>query len=239
MSLRRPAVRPMSVMAVGVLLVAFELRARSLDVLADPAGWLLVAYGAWLLALAGPALAAAVAAAISTADLFMPYHYVYVDPETGAVLSTEPREGLANPDHLLWDRVSGGRAVAMAAAVVIGGLALWWTLGRLSRRADRAAASQPARRLRVLGVAVVLAWVVPYVTVVAMEVVRDGSYDPVWNDGRELVALPGFAAMICLAIALVLHRDAAWAVPPDSARPSPWSRARLVQGRQRSGNGWR
>lgn len=236
MDLRRPPVRPLSATAVGVLLVALDLRVRALDLLADPAGWLLIASGAWDLRLVRPALAAGIAAAASTVDVVMPYRYVRVDPETGEVVSRPTGEQLAYPDHLLWDRVSSGRAVAMAAAIVIGGVALWSTLGGLSRRADRAAATTPARRLRVLGLVVPAVWVLPYVAVVATDVVRNGSFDPVWNDGRELIALPGIVAMIGLAVVLALYRDATWAIRPGSVRPSRWSgrrRASAEPGRPR------
>ena len=218
----RASVRPAFVVAVGVLVAAFEFRVRGVDLLLDPVGWLLVARGAHELGVASAVAAACVAAAAGVTWVALPYRYVYLDPFTGEVARNPQGRELDYPTQLRWDRVSGARAAVMAAALVAGGLALWWLLGELAGRARRSGADRYARTLQVLRVALLAAWVAPFVAVVAVQVARDGTFDPVWNDGLELVAVPGLAAVAVLAVVLVRGRDRAWAVPTGRDRPSRW-----------------
>jgi hypothetical protein len=214
---RRGDVRPLLIVAAGLLLAVLEFRVRSVDLLADPAGWLLVGLGAWELRLTRPALAASVAAVSSAVDFVRPYHLVEVNPLTGEPVTPAQPGRFAQPNHLLWDRLSAGRAAVAAATLVAGGFAVVGVLRELARRADKAADPQWARRLRVLRVVVPAAWVLPYVGVVAADLARDGSFDPVWNRGRALLVVPGFVAVVTLAWVLVRCRDEAWAL-----RPSRW-----------------
>jgi hypothetical protein len=218
----RASVRPAAVVAAGVLVAAFEFRLRGVDLLLDPVGWLLVAWGARKLQATKAAASACVAALASVTWAALPYRFVYLHPLTGEVVRNPEGHDLDYPTHLRWDRVSGARAAVMAAALVFGGLALWWLLGELAWRARRSRADGSARTLQALRVAVAAAWVAPFVLVVAVQVARDGTFDPVWNDGLELVALPGLAAVVALAVVLVRGRDAAWAVLAGWGRPSRW-----------------
>lgn len=219
----RASVRPAFVVAVGVLVAAFEFRVRSVDLLLDPVGWLLVARGAHELGVARAVAAACVAAAASVTWAALPYRYVHLDPCTGEVVRNPQGPELDYPTQLRWERVSGAWAAVMAAALVAGGLALWWLLGELAGRARRSGADRSARTLQALRVALAAAWVAPFVAVVAAQVARDGTFDPVWNDGLELVAVPGLAAVSVLAVVLVRGRDRAWAVPAGRERPSRWA----------------
>lgn len=213
--------------AVGVVLVAVEFRIRSLDLLPDTVGWLLVAVGAWRLALVGPAAAASVAAVLSLSDLLLGYRWIYVDPKTAEIVSSSVGAELDYPQLLRWNAVSDAHAVAMAAAVLAGGVALWWLLGDLHHRAEHAGetAAVAAKRLRVLQLVIPVVWVIPYVVAVAVAVTGSEHFDPVWNGAMEYVAIAGIVSLLALATTLTLARDAAWALPVTPSRPSPWTQA--------------
>jgi hypothetical protein len=97
---------------------------------------------------------------------------------------------------------------------------LWLLLGALSTRAGAWLRSATARRLQLLRWLALLAWVVPYLVVIVASVLDDGSFDPVWNDRRELVALPGLVVAAALALLLLSECNRAWAVP-DPGRSAP------------------
>jgi hypothetical protein len=220
--LRRSAIRPLLVIAIGLVLVAVEFRIRSLDLLPDPLGWLLIAVGAWRLALVGPAAVASIAAVLSLSDLLLPYRWIYVDPKTGEIVSSSVGAELDYPQLLRWNAVSDARAVAMAAAVLAGGVSLWWLLGDLQHRAEQAtgAAAVAAKRLRTLQLLVPVAWVAPYLVAVTVSVIGTEPFDPIWNGTMEYVALAGLLSLLALATTLTLARNAAWALPPTPARPN-------------------
>jgi hypothetical protein len=216
--LRVPASRPLSAVAIGLVIVAIDFRVQSLDLLPDPIGWLLIALGAWRLSLLKPAGAACLAAVLSISDTVLAYRYVRLSV-TGEIVSPSVSAELG---HLRWDPVSDWRAVAMASAMLAGGVTLWWLLGGLSGRAEQAGETATAQRIRVLRLVVPVVWVAPYLVVVAVAVIGSGSFDPVWNDGLELVALAGLVSLAWLTGSLALERDSAWALPPSSAQPSRW-----------------
>jgi len=219
--MRGPAVRPLAVVAVGLVLVAVDFRTRSLDLLPDPLGWLLVALGAWRLALVKPAAAAGIAAIASLSDLLLPYRWIYVHPDTGGTVSRSVGEELDYPQAQRWDVISDGRAGTMVLAVLAGGLSLWWLLGDLGRRASEAGGVEAARRLRTLRLILPVVWVAPFVVAVAVAVADSEPFDPVWNGGAEYVALAGLISLLAVAGVLALARDSAWALPPAPAQPAP------------------
>ena len=204
--------RPLTLIAVGVLLVALDFRVVAADVLPDAVGWLLVAFGSARLGLRGPAGLAAVAAAAGVADVFAPYRRVALDPLTGQIVP-EPGPGTAYDERLDFERLTDLRLVLVLAALVAGGLALWFVLGSLRTRAQAAADDRSARRLGELRWLVAGAWVLPYVVVAIVQVARDGGFDPVWNGGLELLALVGLAVAAALAWRLLVSSNRRWSAP--------------------------
>ncbi len=218
MQLRVPAFRPLSAVAIGLVIVAIDFRVLALDLLPDPIGWLLIALGAWRLSLLKAAGAACLAAVLSISDTVLAYRHVRLTV-TGEILSSSAG---APTGHLRWDPVSDWHAVAMASAMLAGGVTLWWLLGALSGRAEQAGERATAQRLRVLRLVVPVVWVAPYLVVVAVAVIGSGSFDPVWNDGLELVALAGLVSLAALIGSLALEMNSAWALPASSAQQSRW-----------------
>jgi hypothetical protein len=216
--------RPLTLVAVGLALVAIDIRTEHLDFLPDALGWALVAVGAWRLSLVAPAMAAAVTALLTVPEVSLPYQFVMLDPVTGERI-TPPRPGidLAYPEQLVFDDLTGWRLAVVAAAAVAAGVTLWLLLGALAARAnawERGDAAIRLSRLRWLTMAV---WVVPFLAVVAVAALgEDRSFDPVWNGGLEYLALSGIVALGLLVVVLAREANRAWAVPRwSSDRPSP------------------
>lgn len=200
--------RPLALVAAGLLVVGIDIRTEHLDLLADPIGWLLVAEGARRRLLTVPAGLAVAAAALSLADLHLPYRRVRVDPETGEVVDGSLLSNAA--PHLRFDEVTGLRLALLVLAMVVAGLALWTLLGAL---ADRAAVADPraARQLRLLRWLVPAGWSLPYVVVAAGS--TDG-FDPIWNDEREVLALLGLGLLGWVVVLLAHRSGEGWAVAP-------------------------
>lgn len=215
--------RPLSLLAAGSALVAFDFRTDLPDLLPDPVGWALVAVGAWALALWPAAILAVVAALLSLSDVALPYRYVYIDPETGEVANDRIGEMYHFPVDQRWTDVSDVRALAIGAAIATGGLALWLVVRAL---ADRAASTDPAaaRRLRVFAVAVPIVWAAPTLALVGAGVAGEG-YDPIWDGQLEYIGLAGMLVLGGLAIRFALDRDQPWARHPVPVRPSLWGSA--------------
>jgi hypothetical protein len=216
------AVRPLTFVAVGLALVAIDIRTEYLDLLPDALGWGLVAFGAWRLSLTMPAIAAAATALLVLPEVSLPHRFVMLDPETGE--RSAPRAGvdLAYPEHLVFDDVTGWRLAALAAAVIAGGATLWLLLGALAGRAaawERAGTARQIRWLRWLTLGV---WTGPFLVVLAVSAsAEDGSFDPVWNGSLELLALAGIVVIGGLVVVLLRETNRAWAVPQWSIDRSP------------------
>ena len=212
--------RPLTYVSAGLVLVAIDLRTEYVDLLPDTLGWGLVALGAWHLAMTGPALAAVTTALLAVPEISLPYRFVRVDPDTGETIEPRPGVGLDLPRQLVFDRLGGWRVAVVGLGTVAAGATLWLLLGALSTRAGAWLRSVTARRLQLLRWLALLAWVVPYLVVIVVSVLEDGSFDPVWNDRLELVALPGLVVVAALAVLLLSECNRAWAVP-DPARSAP------------------
>ncbi|MGH9228462.1 MAG: hypothetical protein ACRD07_06965 [Acidimicrobiales bacterium] len=214
--------RPLTFLAVGLVLVAIDLRTEHLDVLPDALGWGLVAFGAWRLSLSWPAIAAAATALLALPEVSLPYRFVMLDPETGERITPRPGIDIAYPEQLVFDDLTGWRLAATAAATLAAGVTLWLLLGALATRAatwERAGTARQIRRLRWLSLGV---WVGPYLVVLAVSAsAGDGSFDPVWNGSLELLALAGTAVIGALVVVLLRETNRAWAVPRWSAHRSP------------------
>jgi hypothetical protein len=221
-------------MAAGVVLVALDFRIVAADVLPDPVGWLLVAAGAWKLALGLPALLGAAAALGSLPDVLAPHHYEATSPFAQRWFPaihalSDPVPGLRYEDRLEFDRLHGGRLVLAVLAIVAGGLALWSILGTLRERAGALGDRESAGRLALLRWLVPCLWVAPYVGVAIVQGSGDQGFDPVWNGGLEAPALLGLAVAASVAWALVINSNRAWTAT-DEERVTPWAET-MVDGR--------
>jgi hypothetical protein len=214
--------RPLTFMAVGLVLVAVDVRTEHLDVLPDALGWGLVAYGAWRLSLTVPAIAAAATAVLTLPEVSLPYQFVMLDPETGERITPRPGVDLAYPEHLVFDDLTGWRLAALAAGVVAGGLTIWLLLGALATRAAAWERSGTARQIRWLRWLALGVWTAPLLVVVAVSAAsEDRSFDPVWNGSIELLALAGIVVIGAVAAVLLRETNRAWAVPQWSADRPP------------------
>lgn len=214
-------IRALSLIAVGVVVVALDFRLVALDLVPDAVGWLLVAVGAWKLVLHGPAGLAVVAALASAADVVAPHHYEDLDPVTGdVVVSAGP--GTDYPQRLVFDRLEDVRLLLVVLAMVAGGWALWSILGTLRRRAEATGDQEPAARLALLRWLVPLVWVAPFVGVAAIQAADGEGFDPVWNGSAEVLALAGIAVALGLAWVLAINSNRAWTATDDD-RATPWA----------------
>jgi hypothetical protein len=139
---------PFPLIATGLAIVVLDFRMGAVDIAFDPLGWLLVAYGAWKLSHAVAASASVVAGVLSTSDALLPFHYVYVDWETGEVV--DPRYGHPSEQVVIFDHVSGSRLAVIALSMVAAGVALWLLLDGLARAARTAGSPRAAGQLRLL-----------------------------------------------------------------------------------------
>jgi hypothetical protein len=214
--------RPLTFIAVGLVLIAIDIRTEHLDVLPDALGWGLVAFGAWRLSLTLPAIAAAATALLTLPEVSLPHHFVMLDPATGERITPRPGVDLAYPEQLVFDDVTGWRLAAMAAALVAGGLTMWLLLGALATRAaawERAGTARQLRWLRWLALGV---WTAPLLVVLTLSAAsEDASFDPVWNGSIELLALAGVVVIGAVAAVLLRETNRAWAVPKWSADRPP------------------
>jgi hypothetical protein len=221
--------RPLTFVALGLALVAIDIRTEHLDVLPDALGWGLVASGAWRLSLTVPAVAAAVTALLALPEVSLPHRFVVLDPETGERITTRPGVDLAYPEHLVFDDLAGWRLAAAAAAVVSGGVTLWLLLGALATRAAAWERANTAKQIRWLRWLTLGLWTGPFLVVLAVSAsAEDGSFDPVWNGNLELPAMAAVAVVGVVAAVLLRETNRAWAVPGWSAdapsrrlRPAP------------------
>jgi hypothetical protein len=215
-------IRPLTLAAVGVTMVALDMRVVAVDLLPDVVGWLLVAFAAWRLSMHWPARLATLAALASTAELQLPYRYDKLDPLTWEVVSPD-RPG-DFPERLAFDAITGTRLVLLVVAGACGAAALVLLLRELAARAGRTGAKEEADRLRQLLWAVAGVWAVPYLGLaVGQGLLDEDGFDPVWNMGGELLALAGLAAMGAVALTFVLRSNRQWSARTADASGSPWA----------------
>jgi hypothetical protein len=214
--------RPLTFVAVGLVLVAVDVRTEHLDILPDALGWALVAYGAWRLSLTVPAIAAAATALLTLPEVSLPYEFIMLDPDTGERITPRPGVDLAYPEHLVFDDLTGWRLAALAAGLVAGGLAMWLLLGALATRAAAWERTGTARQIRWLRWLALGVWTAPVLVVVAVSAASEnGSFDPVWNGSIELLALAGTVVIGTVAAVLLRETNRAWAVRQSSADRPP------------------
>ena len=217
----RTHLRPLTLAAMGVALVALDTRVRRLDVLPDPPGWLLLALGAAMLGLPAAARWGVLAAVLSLADVLLPYRMVALDPSTGHVVH-DAAPGSALPRHVRWEDISDPHTLLMVAAVVAGAFALGSLLVAVIRRASAAGDRTAARAAAVLLGAVLAVWAIPFAAVMLSAVVGAERYDPVWNGNLEFLGLAAMVVLLAVAAFFVRLRDESWAVPPEAVAASRW-----------------
>jgi hypothetical protein len=206
-------VRALIIVAVGIGFVALDFRTDSLDLLADPVGWVLVAIGAHLLAVRRSVGLAAVAAVLSVTWAWLPFRYALIDPATGEV--TEICRGTVpcNED-LRYDEVSDLRAVVMVLAVVVGAAALVLVLRSLRTSPGWPTVSPRLQaQMRLLEMVVPLFWAAPVVLAVGIAVVGGGGFDPVWNGSLAFLGATRTAVLLWMGVLLLVIANA------DPGRP--------------------
>jgi hypothetical protein len=213
---------------LGLGLVLFDFRTEALDLLPDLVGWGLVALAAGRLGLHGPARLAAVAGVVSVAELWLPYHYIWIHSVTGEVLPGQV-VGDFGRVHLRYHDVSGLQLAGMALGMVMAGWAVWALLSALAGRAAAHGRHRPARELRAARWLVVGLWTLPFLGAVAQAVAEEsGEFDPVWNGRLAYTWLAAVGVFVYVAVVLLRERDHLWALPDGSVQATRWDLARVL-----------
>ena len=210
--------RPLVLVGIGVAIVALDFRATALDLVADPAGWLLVAEGCRRLGARVPALLALATAALSVNEVVLPARWQIIDRATGEDLPPGVGEGTGYPEELRFDDLTGLRlalyVLCLVAAVATFAALLAHLLGRVRRE-------QPGdgRTVALLagGVAV---WLGPPLVASATALATGEGYDPVWDGAAWYLAL--VCGLVAFATAGFLWRvgdDRRWAQRPGARSP--------------------
>jgi hypothetical protein len=92
------------------------------------------------------------------------------------------------------------------------------------------AGAGPPRPLRAVRWLAVALWIVPFLGAVANALVNEsGGFDPVWNGRLAYVTPFALAVFAGLIVLLLSESGQAWALPRDSAVPSPWDALRRTR----------
>jgi hypothetical protein len=204
--------RPLTLIAIGVVMVAVELRVTSVDALADPIGWGMVTLGAWRLAYRWSAALAAGAALGSLLEVALPFHYRSINPISGEIVA-DPAPGTQYREVLVFDQQRGVQLLVAMAVVFGGGLALCSILWGLRGRARHAGDGQSVRWLGWLVAATSLLWVAPYLVRAGSAATGPHGFDPVWNGGWEIPAMVAIAVLATVALFLARSTNEPWAMP--------------------------
>jgi hypothetical protein len=218
-------IRPLTLAAVGLFLIAIDLRLTWGDALPDVIGWGLVAWAAHRLGMRWPAGLAAAAAVMSLAEVHLPYEFEAYDLVTGKVIP-HPEPNSAYDERLVFLPLEGLRLVLVVGSVALGGLGLTLMLRELRHRAATTTDRRSTDGLRVLTWAVPLGWIIPYVTIAIGSFIDHGSFDPIWNGGWELVALVAIAVALATAAMFASTANRRWSASGDEVG-SPWAELML------------
>jgi hypothetical protein len=213
-------IRPLTLAAVGVALVAIDLRFTWSDALPDVLGWGLIALAAYRLDMRLAAGLTAAGAVCSLAELHLPYEWQAYELLSGRIIE-DPGPGTAYDERLVFLDVDGPRLALMILAVALGGAGLTLMLRELHRRAATTGDERSAQRLAVLSWAVPLGWILPFVLVAVGWTIEEGSFDPVWGDQWELVAIVGIVIAISVALLFATTPNRRWSASGDELG-SPW-----------------
>lgn len=204
--------RPLHAFSGGLLLLALDFRATSLDLLPDVVGWLLIAWAAWCWRERSLLAVALVGTLASLPLVALPYHYVQYDVLADRTVVVSPETDLGYAEHLEYDLLTGARLAAYALSAAAAAAAVVLAVRFLSRRADAWAGPSTARslqRLRVAMVAFVVAWSIP--RLVAATLGFDDGLAPVWDDPAARVALVGTVVAVAVAITFGVDAREPWA----------------------------
>lgn len=213
--------RPLSLIAVGLVLVGVDFRIVAVDVLPDAAGWLLVAAGGWRLGQQVPAVLGLVAALASAPDLVTASHREALDPITGRVVP-DPPPGTAYDERLVFDRLEDVRLVLAVVAMAAGGWAVWTVLGIVRDRARASGDDASARLLTALWWLVPLVWIAPYLGIAVVQGLGDDGFDPVWNGAYEIPAVAGLVVVAGVVWAFASTSNRRWAAT-SAGQDAPWA----------------
>ncbi len=211
------SVRALSLVAVGILLVAVDFRTEALDLLPDPIGWLLFAWGARMITLPLAFRLGVVAALLSISDLFIGFRYVLIGPDGNVVDSCTPGVGCA--EMIRYDSVDAPLAVVIGLTAIVGGAAVITLLERLISRPTESIVTPTI--LRALQFAVGLVWVLPIAGVVGAALVRGFEYEPFWDDGLAFVAGAATIVMVGVAAAVAVYSASAGRTLEHGWSPTP------------------
>ena len=214
-------IRPLSVVAAGLVIVAIDFRTRSVDFLPDVIGWSFVGAGAWMAGVRVACPGAFATALLSLSELSLPYHLVRFQSTTGEYVAADTLGAEDDPLVLRWDDLSQLRGAIIAAAMTLGAVTVVLLLRALAGRARSQSDLTAAHELRVAMVAPVL-WAGPFVLVVLNRLRSGERYDPVWDGGAESAWLVALGALLGLATLFVLRRDRGWALRAGSGTKSRW-----------------
>jgi len=218
-------IRPLTIAAIGILLVAIDLRLTEADALPDAIGWGMVALAAHRLGMRWATGGAGVAAVLSLAELHLPYKWEAYDLVTGRVIP-HPGPNSAYDERLVFLPLDGVRLVLVVGSVALGGLALTLMLRELRRRAATTTDHRSTEQLGILAWAVPLGWIGPYVVIAVGSVIDHGSFDPIWNDRWELVALVAIGIAVATALLFFSSSNRRWSASGDEIG-SPWAELML------------
>jgi hypothetical protein len=227
--------RPLSWIAAGLLVIAFDMRIVAFDLLPDVIGWALIVVGAWRVARPATVAVLGLAAVTSLCDLVLPSRWAHVDPGNGRIVDDVTAIRLGYPEVLIFDRLEGGRLALLVLAYAAAAVAIWMLLHDFTARARAAGRDSAAKQLGLLRGLVPGLWIGPYLLGAVATLIAGGSFDPVWNHELEYVALLGLLPVTWLAVLAARERDHAWALPAEPPGP-PAGRSR--EGGARSGR-WR
>lgn len=193
--------RALSLIAVGLLVVAIDFRTEALDLAPDPLGWLLIAVGAHRLAQPAATLLAALAAGLSFADVYLGFRYILIGPD-GDIVETCPINASCD-DVISYVTVSTCRSILIAVAAIAGGASIILVLNRM-RGAGSSRIVTPTV-LTLLQIAVAALWVVPVVAVIGTAIVRGERYRPFWTGGLAYLSATTTVVVTLIAIAIAIY----------------------------------
>jgi hypothetical protein len=225
-------IRPLTFAAVGIVMVAFDLRLTAGDLLPDVVGWALVALAAHRLGMRWASWLGVAAAVASLAELHLSYELEAYDLVSGRVIPN-PDANTAYDERLVFLPLEGLRLVLVVGAVALGGAALTLMLRELRGRAVTTTDRRSTQTLLILSWAVPLGWIVPYVAIAIGSVIDHGSFDPIWNDSWEMAALLALVVAVATALFFATTSNRRWSASGDEIG-SPWAELMLRDADQQS-----
>lgn len=212
--------RPLTALSAGLVFLVVDFRTLAVDLVPDPVGWALIAFGLYRLAAPRLAALAGVALLCSFAESWLPYHYRKVKTFQAGPDVGEPR--VIELEVLEYDAVTGVRILLLAASMVILAIVIIAVVRLLAERARSYPAERSIRRLTILGGVAIATWVVPHLVAIAAALLGDGQLDVVWGDPAWRVELIGTLVVVAFAGAMLADAREPWALRPGRLRLGNW-----------------